>query len=82
MGDVHEEAGTVPRKGVAAAGSAVFEMFEDLDALANDLVGTRAVYVGYETNTAGVPFSSWVTGTSWPVAAHLHVCQGSPLQPR
>jgi hypothetical protein len=58
--DVNDRAGTVARFGVAAAGAAVLEAFENFESLQDDLVTALTADVGYETDAAGVVLRGWV----------------------
>jgi hypothetical protein len=54
--DLNEDAGAVAGFGIAAAGAAVRQVDEDLDALRDDVVGFVALDAGDEANAAGVVF--------------------------
>ena len=64
--DLDQNARPVARLRVAAAGAAVGEVDEDLDALADDLVRAFATDVGDEADAAGIVF---VDGTVEPLRA-------------
>ena len=48
---------------VAAAGAAVFQIFEHLDALANDGVGSVAAQIGDKPDAAGIMLVKWLIQT-------------------
>jgi len=52
--DLDEDAGAVAGFGIAAAGSTVGEVDEDLDAFGNDVMGFVAFDAGDEADAAGV----------------------------
>ena len=60
VGDLQEQSGPVPRVGIAAAGTAVREVDQHLDALLNDLVTRPALDVSYETDATGIVFEAGV----------------------
>jgi hypothetical protein len=52
--DLHEDAGAVAGERIAAAGTAVGEVFEHLEPLPHDVVALHAVHVDDEAHAAGV----------------------------
>jgi len=80
VGNLDEDASAITGIGVAAAGSAVCEVDEDLDAFGDDVVGFVAFDAGYEPDAAGVVLVAGVVeslgggggggrpGTPWLVA--------------
>ena len=56
VGDLNKESGAVAGLRIAATGSAVRQIDEDLDALGNDIVRFVAVDVHHEANPAGIAF--------------------------
>ncbi len=58
--DLDEDACAIAGFGIAAAGAAVGEVDEDLDALLDDVVGFMAFDAGDEADTAGVVFKGGV----------------------
>ncbi len=58
--DLDEDAGAIAGLGIAAAGAAMGQVDEDLDAFGDNVVGFMAFDAGDETDTAGVMFVSGV----------------------
>ena len=63
MRDLDEDAGAIAGFGIAAAGAAVGEVDQDLDAFDDDVVGFLALDVGDEADTAGVVLEARVVET-------------------
>ncbi len=61
--DLDQDAGAVAGFRIAAAGAAVRQVDQDLDALDDDVVGLVAVDVGDEANAAGIVLVSRVVET-------------------
>ena len=51
---LHEDAGPVSGQGIAAAGTPVRQVLEDLEPLLDDVVGAHALHLGDESDAAGV----------------------------
>ena len=54
MRNLEQDSGAVTGVGLAAGGTAVVEVFEDLDALAEDFVGGAALQIGDETDATRI----------------------------
>ena len=54
VGRLHDDAGTVPAVGLAAARPPVFQVDENLDRLADDVVLLAVLQIGDEADAAGV----------------------------
>jgi hypothetical protein len=65
VGDLDEDAGAIAGFGVAAAGSAMGKIDEDLDAFSDDVVGFVAFNAGDEADTAGIVLVAWVVEALW-----------------
>lgn len=60
VGDLDGDAGSVARARIAAAGSAVGEVDEDLNTLLDDVVGRDALEIGDKAHATGIFFMSGV----------------------
>ena len=60
MRDLNQHPRAVARLRVAAAGAAVGQVDQHLDALQDDLVGTVALDVGHEPDAAGIPLQAGI----------------------
>ena len=68
MGELREEARSVPGLLLRAPGAPVIQVQEDLDPLAHDLVGLDVLQVGDEADAAGVVLEARIV----EVVARLH----------
>jgi hypothetical protein len=63
MRDLNQDASAVARLRVAAAGAAVREIDQNLNALFDDLVAPLAAQAGYKTDSASIVLVRWIIKT-------------------
>src|SRR5690606_25799898 len=77
--DLHEDAGAVAGARVGADGAAMLEVFENLQAVFNDLVRLAPLDVGDEADAAGVALEARVVHAAGGRQARIETANGFGL---
>src|SRR5690242_3946027 len=81
MRNLYQDAGAVARIGVTSAGAAVSQIFQNFDAVFNNLMRLPAFDVGHKADTAAVFFQLWIVETLlFGHAGITHIFSSSPTK--